>query len=239
MSSQDGDICRDASANEISRRGLIGSAAAAGATVVFAATRAMAQTGIAGGAISGRAADLVLVSGRIHTMDGADTVTDAVAIQAGRFIAIGAQAAAMAACGADGRLGGRTVFPGFIETTLSHRQCLQPAGYHTILRTRPASPMCRRRLPNGARMCRQADGSRRLAGFIQTSGQTSRCCQPANSSIRRYRPAGLPLRVSPARPSPTAWASAFDEWDKTPAHPEHVKVAVGDDGLIRGRRLRP
>ena len=116
MSSRNGDIHRDASANEISRRGLIGSAAAAGATVVFAATRAMAQTGISGGAISGRAADLVLVNGRIHTMDGADTVTDAVAIQAGRFIAIGAQAAAMAARAARTvDLGGRTVFPGLIE----------------------------------------------------------------------------------------------------------------------------
>src|SRR5262245_57005581 len=87
MSSRNGDIHRDARANDIRRRGLIGSAAAAGA-MAFATTRAMAQTGIA---------DLVLLNGRIHTMDGAGAVTDAVAIQAGRFIAIGAQAAAMAA----------------------------------------------------------------------------------------------------------------------------------------------
>ena len=125
MNSQDGDICRDARANEISRRGLIGSAAAAGATVLFAATRAMAQTGIA---------DLVLLNGRIHTMDGAGTVTDAVAIQAGRFIAIGAQAAAMAARAARTvDLGGKTVFPGLIEPHCHIVSVYNRPGWHTML----------------------------------------------------------------------------------------------------------
>jgi len=128
MSSSNGENCRNARANEISRRGLIEFTAAAGATMAFGAASALAQTGIAGGA------DLVLLNGRIHTMDGAGTVTDALAIRAGRFTAIGADAAAMAASAARTvDLGGRTVFPGLIEPHCHIVSVYNRPGYHTIL----------------------------------------------------------------------------------------------------------
>ena len=134
MSSSNDDTSRNSGANEISRRGLIGLTAVAGATAAFGAVPVMAQTGIAGSANSGRTADLILVNGRIHTMDNAGTITDAVAVRGGRFIAIGGDAAAMSAGAARTvNLGGKTVFPGLIEPHCHIVSVYNRPGYHTIL----------------------------------------------------------------------------------------------------------
>ncbi len=64
-------------------------------------------------------ADLVLRNARIHTVDRAGTTATAVAIRGGRFVALGADAEAMAVGAAEVvDLGGRTAIPGLMDTHL-------------------------------------------------------------------------------------------------------------------------
>ncbi|HET9132529.1 MAG TPA: amidohydrolase family protein, partial [Terriglobia bacterium] len=76
---------------------------------------------------------LNLINGRIHTMNGTDTIASAVSIRNGRFISIGNTAPA---AGADTRvidLKGRTVVPGLIEAHIHSVSLGNRPGYHTIL----------------------------------------------------------------------------------------------------------
>src|SRR5690349_21397145 len=69
-------------------------------------------------ALSAAAADLVLVNGKIVTVDDRFTIAHAIAIRGERIVAVGSDAAARKAVGADARvidLGGRTVIPGLID----------------------------------------------------------------------------------------------------------------------------
>jgi predicted amidohydrolase YtcJ len=69
-------------------------------------------------------ADLVLVNGRIITVDAQDSIAEAVAISAGRIVAIGRSADIRARVGAVTEvidLGGRAVTPGLIDTHVHFR----------------------------------------------------------------------------------------------------------------------
>ena len=65
-------------------------------------------------------ADLVLLGGKIVTVDRQERVASAVAVRAGRIVVVGADAEIAKLIGADKteviRLEGRTVLPGFIES---------------------------------------------------------------------------------------------------------------------------
>ncbi len=64
------------------------------------------------------APDVVLVNGRLHTVDDANPTASAVAVKDGRCVAVGADAAVRALAGAGTRvedLGGATVVPGLID----------------------------------------------------------------------------------------------------------------------------
>jgi predicted amidohydrolase YtcJ len=65
------------------------------------------------------AADLILVGGRIHTMDEARPEAAALAVRGGRVVAVGTDAEIRALAGSDTRvvdLAGRAVLPGLIDT---------------------------------------------------------------------------------------------------------------------------
>lgn len=75
---------------------------------------------------------LVLVNGRIHTLDAANTIANSVTIRNGRFVALNAAPAA----GPGVRsidLGGRTVIPGLVEPHIHIVSLANRPGYHTIL----------------------------------------------------------------------------------------------------------
>ena len=80
--------------------------------------------------------ELVLVNGRIHTMDAENRVVSSVAIQQGRFIALGTGRGLPVAMSRETRvidLGGRTVVPGIID---NHNHLVlmgNRPGYHTPL----------------------------------------------------------------------------------------------------------
>src|SRR6185295_14796100 len=76
---------------------------------------------------------LNLVNGRIHTMNGTDTIASAVSIRNGRFVSVGDS---VPAAGADTRvidLKGRTVVPGLVEAHIHSVSLANRPGYHTIL----------------------------------------------------------------------------------------------------------
>lgn len=115
------------------RRDLLKGGAVAGVAGALAGPAAMAAAA-AGGAdgSSGGMPDLILVNGKIHTMDGSNRVVSAVAIKDGRFVEVGR----------DGRGGpqsrvinlrGRTVVPGIID---NHNHIVlmgNRPGHHTPL----------------------------------------------------------------------------------------------------------
>lgn len=108
----------------ITRRGLIlGGGTVAAAAVTTGLPGAAQAHGKAGGD------DLVLVNGRIHTMDDRNTVVDAVRISDGRFTAVGRDArSGKAAETID--LRGRTVVPGLIESHTHFVSMANRPGYH-------------------------------------------------------------------------------------------------------------
>lgn len=75
-----------------------------------------------------RTEDLVLVNGRIHTMDDQSRVVDSVAIRNGRFVSIGHDAGSRAGKRID--LRGRTVVPGLIESHTHFVSLANRPGYH-------------------------------------------------------------------------------------------------------------
>lgn len=112
-------------------------AALAGATVgtaAGAAARPGRRPEIVPGAQPGDgAADLVLVNGRIHTMDGAGTVAAAASIRDARFASVGHAAPARGPGTRVINLHGRTVVPGIID---NHNHIVlmgNRPGYHTPL----------------------------------------------------------------------------------------------------------
>ncbi|HEX2197086.1 MAG TPA: amidohydrolase family protein, partial [Burkholderiales bacterium] len=80
--------------------------------------------------------DLILVNGKIHTMDGDNRVVSSVAIRDGRFVALGTGRGLPVQAGRETRvldLGGRTVVPGIID---NHNHLVlmgNRPGYHTPL----------------------------------------------------------------------------------------------------------
>jgi predicted amidohydrolase YtcJ len=108
----------------ISRRNFLKSGALAASAGGLTAAVASAT---AGGS-SERGEDLVLVNGRIHTMDDQNRVVDSVAIRNGRFVSVGHDAGSRGGRRID--LGGRTVVPGLIESHTHFVSLANRPGYH-------------------------------------------------------------------------------------------------------------
>src|ERR1041385_7085623 len=108
----------------MSRRNFLkGSALAASAGGLTAAV----ASATAGGS-SERGEDLVLVNGRIHTMDDQNRIVDSVAIRNGRFVSIGHDSGSHGGKRID--LRGRTVVPGIIESHTHFVSLANRPGYH-------------------------------------------------------------------------------------------------------------
>ncbi|TDC49251.1 hypothetical protein E1212_18815 [Jiangella ureilytica] len=122
------------SRRDLSRRGFIGAAGAAGVTAAGLGSAALANAvspaaaAAAGAGREGSGVGLALVNGRIHTFDDGDRVVSQVLIHDGRFAQVGSIA------GAGGRfevvnLRGRTVIPGLIDNHVHFVRIGQAAGH--------------------------------------------------------------------------------------------------------------
>lgn len=94
-------------------------------TRTFTAVALVATLAAAGAATAGRrqsappAPDVVVVNGHVITVDPHSTIAEAVAIQSGRFVAVGTTADIRRLVGAGTRVidaGGRTVIPGLVDS---------------------------------------------------------------------------------------------------------------------------
>ena len=108
----------------VSRRDFLRSGALAASAGGLTAAVASAT---AGGS-SERSEDLVLVNGRIHTMDDKNRIVDSVAIRNGQFVSIGHDSGSRSGKRID--LRGRTVVPGLIESHTHFVSLANRPGYH-------------------------------------------------------------------------------------------------------------
>src|SRR5437899_2991893 len=118
----------------LSRRRFLGAGAAGMAAALAGRSGSVAaarQTG--SGATTGTAEELVLVNGRIHTMDRNNSIAQAVSIRNGRFFTVGGAAPRRGPGIRMIDLRGRTVVPGIID---NHNHIVlmgNRPGYHTPL----------------------------------------------------------------------------------------------------------
>jgi hypothetical protein len=120
--------------DHLSRRSLLKAGAVAGSA---AAIGGVSQAGpaLADSPPATRADPLVLVNGKFHTMDATNRVASAVAVDGGRFVAVGGEGEVRArrphARVLD--LKGRTVVPGMIEAHVHFVSLAIRPGYHVVI----------------------------------------------------------------------------------------------------------
>jgi predicted amidohydrolase YtcJ len=113
----------------MSRRAFLGTAASLGAVALLPAQAQQPQTPVTPAV--GPARDLTLINGRIHTLDGRNTVARAMAIRNGRIAAVGETVPRTAGAQVID-LRGRTVIPGLIETHLHGLDTADRVGHHAL-----------------------------------------------------------------------------------------------------------
>jgi predicted amidohydrolase YtcJ len=127
---------REQDKKQLSRRGLL-KASALSSVAAFAAGCGAGASGPADAdctpvaAAADDSADLVLVNGRIHTMNDANGIVSAVAVKNGKFAAVGDDAVSRNPRADVIDLGGRTVIPGVIEAHDHIVSLANRPGYHT------------------------------------------------------------------------------------------------------------
>src|SRR5438093_7084413 len=122
----------DDQTKRLTRRQLLGGAAAAGIAAAFGG-RGFAAVQQAGSGAAVGPEQLALINGRIHTMDRNDTIVQTVSIRNGRFSAVGGAAPRRGPGIRIIDLRGRTVVPGIID---NHNHIVlmgNRPGYHTPL----------------------------------------------------------------------------------------------------------
>ena len=117
----------DGQERKTSRRGFLGGTAAA---ALVASGNASAQS--TGAALEDETT-LVLVNGKIHTMDARDTIVNTVSIRHDRIVGVGGRAPKAGRGVRVIDLRGRTVVPGLVEPHIHIVSLGNRPGYHTVL----------------------------------------------------------------------------------------------------------
>jgi predicted amidohydrolase YtcJ len=229
----------------VSRRRFLGTTAGAaiGAASAVAGVSAQAQTpppeGQSGPTVESSASDqaeLVLVNGRIHTMDARNTVARTVTIRNGRFVAVGDRPPAQRAGARVIDLRGRTVVPGLIEAHVHIVSLANRPGYHTILEN-----------TRSIREIQEALAARRKdvpAGqWITSMGgwHPNQWAEHRHPTLKELdeavpdRPVLLYERFTGPCATNSIGKAFFDKMDAGPkVHPDIKPVKVSDSGAIAG-----
>ncbi len=177
---------------------------------------------------------LVLINGRIHTMDAAATVANSVAIRNGRFVKVGGK---MPKAGATVRvldLHGRTVVPGLVEPHVHIVSLANRPGYHTILENttsihevQAALAARRKDVPEGAWITS-------MGGWHPNQWTEHR--HPTLAELDQAvpdRPVLLYERFTGPAATNTLGKKFFDATDAAPpVHPDIKKINVSATGAI-------
>lgn len=120
--------------DRLSRRSLLKAGAVAGSAAAVGGLSEAAPA-VAGSPPATKAGPLLLVTGRIHTMNATNRIASAVAVEDGRFVAVGGEGEVRArrphARVLD--LKGRTVVPGMIEAHVHFVSLAIRPGYHVVI----------------------------------------------------------------------------------------------------------
>lgn len=176
---------------------------------------------------------LALRNGRIHLMDAAGTVANAVTIRDRRIVAINAVPAA----GPGVRiidLGGRTVVPGLIEPHIHSVSLANRPGYHTILENTSSIDEVLRALAERRRDTPDGAWITSMGGWHPNQWAEHR--HPTLSELDAAvpdRPVFLYERFTGPAVTNTLGKRYFDAMDAgAPVHPDVKKVAVSPTGAI-------
>ena len=230
----------------VSRRTFLGTAAGAG--IAVAAGRALptspadvvvlaAQAPQAAPSAGGPARDLMLVNGRIHTMDARNTVASTVTVRKGRITTVGnaAQRPATPPGTQVIDLRGRTVVPGLIESHVHGLELGLRVGYHmllventtTIREVQEALAAHRKTVPEGQWIT--AMGAWHPNQWAEHRHPTRKELDEAVPD----RPVLLFERFTGPAATNTLGKTFFDAADAVPpVHPDFKKVNVSDTGAI-------
>ena len=178
---------------------------------------------------------LVLTNGRIHTMDGANTIATSVTIRNGRFLAINAAPAA----GPGVRtinLGGRTVVPGLVEPHIHIVSLANRPGYHTILENTTSIREVQEALAARRKDAPQGAWITSMGGWHPNQWAEHR--HPTLAELDQAvpdRPVLLYERFTGPCATNSMGKAFFDAADAAPpVHPDIKKINVSPAGAIAG-----
>src|SRR6059036_2004079 len=216
--------------NGLSRRQLLGAIAGAGvrAALGLPTARAVAGQGASGAAVR-TTEELVFVNGRIHTMDGNNTIANTVSIRNGRFSAVGGAAPARGPGIRVIDLRGRSVVPGLID---NHNHIVlmgNRPGYHTPLEAASSIADVQETVAARAKAIPRGAWVTTIGGFHRNQlfprGQNPRL--PTRAELDMAAP-DHPVYVSESFMGP----SATNSLGKTFFERQTPAVPVGEDGSI-------
>jgi len=224
----------------LSRRQFMGAAAAGAAAALGsgpAAAVASAQAPQVTGASAARAladATLVLVNGRIHTMDARNTVAKTVSIRNGRFATVGDTAPGRGPNTRVIDLKGRTVVPGVIEGHVHIVSLANRPGYHTILENTTSIREIQEALAARRKDVPPGQWITSMGGWHPNQWAEHR--QPTRAELDAAvpdRPVLLYERFTGPCVTNSVGKAFFDAADAAaPVHPNIVPVKVADNGAI-------
>src|SRR5262245_8810658 len=217
------------------RRFLRGAGAAAiGAAAGPASVVLSGQAPQRGAQASASPPDMILVNGRVHTMDARNTVARVVSILNGRFATVGD---ATPARGPNTRvidLGGRTVIPGVIEGHIHSVSLGNRPGYHTILENTTSIREIQEALSARRPNVPQGQWITSMGGFhVNQWAEHRRPTRRELDDAVPDRPVLLYERFTGPCVTNSLGKAFFDAADAAaPVHPDVKKVNVADNGLI-------
>jgi predicted amidohydrolase YtcJ len=179
------------------------------------------------------AAALVLVNGRIHTMDARNSVAAAAVIRNGRFVSVGEAPPAIAGARVID-LGGRTVVPGLIEGHVHIVSLANRPGYHTILENTTSVREIQEALAARRRDVPEGQWVTSMGGWHPNQWSERR--RPTRQELDEAvpdRPVLLYERFTGPAVTNSLGKKLFDAMDAAPpVHPDIKPVTAGDDGTI-------
>jgi predicted amidohydrolase YtcJ len=182
----------------------------------------------------GEETTLVLVNGKIHTIDVNDTVVNTVTIRNGRFVAVGGRPPKAGAGVRVIDLRGRTVVPGLVEPHIHIVSLGNRPGYHTILENTTSIRDVQEALAARRKMVPEGAWITSMGGWHPNQWAEHR--HPTMEELDQAvpdRPVLLYERFTGPAATNSLGKKFFDAADAAPkVHPDIVLVKVGANGAI-------
>jgi predicted amidohydrolase YtcJ len=177
---------------------------------------------------------LVLTNGRIHTMDGTNTIANAVAIRNGRFLSVGGRAPAAGPNTTVIDLKGRTAVPGLVEPHIHSVSLGNRPGYHTILENTTSIRDIQEALAARRKSVPDGQWITSMGGWHPNQWKEHR--HPTRQELDEAvpdRPVLLYERFTGPAVTNSLGKRFFDAADAAaPVHPEIKKINVAENGAI-------